>query len=196
MTSGELSWQFRAESVRIEIRAGNTAMAKSTLSRALQACPTSSLLWTESIFMHPRPQRKSKLVDALKRCESAKEILLTAARLFWSDRKMDKARGWFEKTIGADDSWGDGWAFYYAFEESQTEGAASKLKALEARCAAAEPRYGERWQRFAKEGPGIGKQPVEIMKLAAASVPNPFEVAWLDLYTPIEEEKSEEMQED
>jgi hypothetical protein len=35
--------------------------------------------------MEPRPLRKSKLVDALKRCDNDPAVIVARARLFWSE---------------------------------------------------------------------------------------------------------------
>jgi pre-mRNA-processing factor 6 len=47
---------------------------------ALQECPTAGILWAEAIFMEPRPQRKSKGVDACKKCEHDANVLLAISR--------------------------------------------------------------------------------------------------------------------
>ena len=47
---------------------------------AMQECPASGILWAEAIFMESRPQRKTKSVDALKRCEHDPHVLLAVAR--------------------------------------------------------------------------------------------------------------------
>ena len=47
----------------------------------MQECPASGTLWAEAIFMESRPQRKTKSVDALKRCEHDPHVLLAVARL-------------------------------------------------------------------------------------------------------------------
>ena len=47
----------------------------------MQECPASGILWAEAIFMESRPQRKTKSVDALKRCEHDPHVLLAVARL-------------------------------------------------------------------------------------------------------------------
>ena len=45
---------------------GMNDIAKAVLSRALQECPNAGILWAEAIFMAPRPERKTKVVDAIK----------------------------------------------------------------------------------------------------------------------------------
>lgn len=54
----------------------------------MQECPTSGLLWAEAVAMAPRPQRRNKSVDALKRCNDDPHIIAAVAQLFWNDRKV------------------------------------------------------------------------------------------------------------
>lgn len=85
--------------IRIELSAGLKEMANSLMARALQECPTSGELYAEAIFMEPRPQRKSKSVDALKKCEHDPYVLLAVSKLFWSEHKLQKCRDWFNRTV-------------------------------------------------------------------------------------------------
>ena len=50
------------------------------LSSAKQDCSSAGILWAESIFMEPRPQRKTNSVDALKRCEHDPHVLLAVSK--------------------------------------------------------------------------------------------------------------------
>lgn len=43
--------------------------------------------------MAPRPQRRAKSVDALKRCNDDPHIIAAVAQLFWHDRKASHWRG-------------------------------------------------------------------------------------------------------
>ena len=43
-------------------------------------------------------------------------MLYLIIRLFWSDRKIDKARSWFTRTVKIDPDLGDAWAYFYKFE--------------------------------------------------------------------------------
>lgn len=61
------------------------------LAKALQDCPSSGQLWAEAVAMAPRPQRRSKSVDALKRCDNDPYIVAAVANLFWNDRKVRPA---------------------------------------------------------------------------------------------------------
>lgn len=47
----------------------------------MQECPNSGILWAEAIFLEARPQRKTKSVDALKRCEHDPHVLLAVSKL-------------------------------------------------------------------------------------------------------------------
>ncbi len=65
--------------------------------------------------MEERHGRRSKSVDALKKCEHNAHVLLAVAKLFWADRKLKKARAWFERTVKIDSDFGDAWAVFYKF---------------------------------------------------------------------------------
>lgn len=42
--------------------------------------------------------------------------LCTVCRLFWSERKITKAREWFLRTVKIEPDLGDTWGFFYKFE--------------------------------------------------------------------------------
>ncbi|PVU95161.1 hypothetical protein BB561_001983 [Smittium simulii] len=106
------------EAVRIE--GNNPNLAKSLLSRALKECPKSGLLWGELILRESRQQRKAKSVDALKNCDNNDPVIITTiARLFWSERRIEKARSWFQRSCKLDCNYGDGWAWWLKFEKEQ-----------------------------------------------------------------------------
>lgn len=134
--------------IRTELRAGNKKVGDSIMAKALQDCPTSGILWAESIEMVARPQRKSKSVDAVKRSDHDPHVIAAVAKLFWADRKVEKARNWFARAVTLKPEIGDFWALYYKFElqhgteEQQTE--------VVRKCMATEPRKGETWTRVSK----------------------------------------------
>lgn len=70
----------RLESVRLEYRAGLKNIANTLMAKALQECPSSGVLWSEAVFLEARPQRKTKSVDALKKCEHDPHVLLAVAK--------------------------------------------------------------------------------------------------------------------
>eukprot|EP00897_Mesotaenium_endlicherianum_P009105 jgi/Mesen1/8222/ME000442S07492 len=134
--------------IRAEARAGNRKVAEATMAKALQDCPASGVLWAEAIEMAPRPQRKGKSVDALKRCDHDAHVICAVARLFWHDRKVDKARSWFNRAVTLAPGVGDLWAQFYRFELQH--GSEEAQRDVLARCVAQEPRHGEVWARVAK----------------------------------------------
>ena len=152
--------------VRQERESGNVQIAESYLARAIQECPTSGLLLAESVRMAPRPQRKSKSVDALKRCDNDPYVIAAVAILFWSDRKLDKARSWWNRAVTIAPDIGDHWASYYKFE-LQTAGDAEAAKVAE-RCAKADPRHGENWQRVRKRVENWHIGVIDVLKKTAS----------------------------
>ena len=104
------------ESVRMERRANNIGQAKILMAKALQDVPGSGLLWSESIWhLEPRTQRKPRSLEAIKKVDNDPTLFVTVARIFWGERKLDKAMSWFEKAIVLDRDLGDTWAWYYRF---------------------------------------------------------------------------------
>ncbi|KAI8824841.1 PRP1 splicing factor, N-terminal-domain-containing protein [Fimicolochytrium jonesii] len=190
--------QLWCEAVRVETRAGNTPMARALLAKALQECPTSGMLWAEAILMEPRAQRKTRSADALKKCENDPVVVVTVARLFWAERKVDKARNWFGRAVKTDPDLGDSWAWWYKFEgehgEQQhggangagsngtgaapngangaTTGENERQKDVVKACIAAEPAHGEKWQAVAKDLANVGKSSDEILRIVARGLVN------------------------
>uniref|UniRef100_A0A1D2A2C6 Pre-mRNA-processing factor 6 n=1 Tax=Auxenochlorella protothecoides TaxID=3075 RepID=A0A1D2A2C6_AUXPR len=153
---------------RTEARAGNVKAAEAVLARALQACPDSGAVWAESIRAAPRPARRSRSVDALKRCNDDPAVVAAVAQLFWGERKVEKARSWFDRAVTLDPDVGDHWALYLRFEAAHgtPEAAAAVLE----RAVAAEPRHGERWQALAKD-PVNAHQPLgTLLKKLAQTI--------------------------
>ncbi|KAI8148081.1 PRP1 splicing factor, N-terminal-domain-containing protein [Fennellomyces sp. T-0311] len=156
------------EGIRLEIRAKNTSAAKSMSARALQECPTSGALWREVIYLEARPQRKARSVDALKKCEHDPIVVTTVALLFWTDRKIEKARNWFQKAVQIDMDQGDSFAWWYKFELQH--GTEEQQELVVKRCVAAEPHHGEHWQAVAKNMANVGKKTADILKLCASQL--------------------------
>lgn len=73
-----------------------------------------------AIWAEPRPTRKARSADALRKAGSDPWVLCSVARLFWAERKIEKARHWFERAVSApenpSDTWGDIWAWWLKFE--------------------------------------------------------------------------------
>ncbi|KAK9089353.1 hypothetical protein Scep_028435 [Stephania cephalantha] len=146
--------------IRAESRHGNKKESDILMAKALQECPTSGILWAASIEMVPRPQRKTKSIDALKRCDHDPHVIAAVAKLFWLDRKVDKARNWLNRSVTLAPDIGDFWALYYKFELQH--GTEESQKDVLNRCIAAEPKYGEKWQAISKAVEN-SHQPVEAI---------------------------------
>jgi pre-mRNA-processing factor 6 len=181
------------ESVRVERRANNIAQARVLMARALQEVPASGLLWSESIWhLEPRASRKARSLEAIKKVENDPILFLTVARIFWGERRLEKAMTWFEKAIVADSDYGDGWAWYYKFLlQHGTEvsfqndirlsdfgnrlaniffSAQDKRADVISKCVTTEPKHGEAWQAIAKDPINAHKTTEEILKLVAEAV--------------------------
>lgn len=153
------------EAVRIETRGGRKDFARTLMAKAMQECPTSGILWAEAIFMESRPQRKTKSVDALKRCEHDCHVLLAVARLFWSERKINKSREWFNRAVKLDPDLGDSWAYFYKFELQH--GTEAQQESIMQRCVMAEPHHGENWCAVSKATPNWRLRTKDILPIVA-----------------------------
>jgi len=154
------------KSVRIEANAGMDDIAKAVLARALQECPNAGILWAEAIFMAPRPQRKTKSVDALKHCEHDPTVLLAVSKLFWSERKIQKCRDWFTRTVKLEPDLGDAWINFYKFE--LIHGTSEQQETVLKQCVGAEPHHGPLWCKYSKDMKHW-QEKTEFFLLAAAN---------------------------
>lgn len=154
-----------AESVSVEERSGGSIQAKAMLARGLQECPTSGLLWSLSIWSEPRPMRKTRSVDALKKSADNPVIICTVARLFWAERKIEKARHWFERAVATAPDLGDTWGWWLRFERQH--GVEEQREQVRVKCTAAEPHHSPVWQSIAKDDANRGRSVREILGLVA-----------------------------
>ncbi len=86
-----------------------------TSNQALQSHKSSPVFWVHAIELEPKSTRRAKIVDAMKHCENSPDILLAVSRLFWKDRKEEKAKKWIERALALDSKSGDAWVHYYLF---------------------------------------------------------------------------------
>ncbi|CAK7221867.1 U4/U6 x U5 tri-snRNP complex subunit Prp1 [Sporothrix curviconia] len=157
------------ELVRIERRAGNMAQAKALMAAALKQMPKSGLLWSERIwFLEPRTQRKPLSLEAIKQVDNDPQLFVAVARIFWGERKLERAQNWFEKALVLDADIGDSWAWYYKF--LLQHGTAEKRADVISKCVMNDPRHGEHWQAIAKDPKNASKNVEEILKLVAADL--------------------------
>jgi pre-mRNA-processing factor 6 len=134
--------------IAIEDGAGMRKIAESMLAKALQECPVSGVLWALAISFASKTQQRERCTDALKRCDKDALVLLAVAKVFWSDRKLDKAKVWLERACALDPKLGDAWCYLYLYAR-QHETAEAQTKAIQ-RCVAAEPNKGEHWTAVSK----------------------------------------------
>ena len=162
--------QLWLEAIRLEWKTGLKDIASAMMAKALQDCPSSGLLWSETIFIVDRPQRKTKSVDALKKCEHDPHVLLAVSKLFWTERKTQKCREWFNRAVKIDPDFGDAWGFFYKFE--LLHGTAEEQNDVKKRCVQAEPRHGEVWTSISKSPQNWRARTEDILLMVAAlSVP-------------------------
>ncbi|EMC95725.1 hypothetical protein BAUCODRAFT_71901 [Baudoinia panamericana UAMH 10762] len=155
------------ESVRLEYRAKNMAAANQKMAQALQECPTSGLVWSERIWhLEQRTQRKPRILEAIQKAENDPILFVTAARIFWGERKLDKADSWFQKAAILDPDYGDTWAWWYKFLVQH--GTDERREEVVARCVQTEPKHGEMWAAVRKHPDNAGKSVEEVLKIVAA----------------------------
>ena len=176
------SAELWTESVRVERRANNITQAKILMAKALQEVPNSGLLWSESIWhLEPRTQRKPRSLEAIKKVDNDPILFVTVARIFWGERRLEKASTWFEKAILLDSDLGDTWAWYYKFllqhgtdvsrmpspqyDVLCTNFLQEKREDVISKCVLSEPKHGEVWQSVAKDPLNYSKTTEEILKL-------------------------------
>ncbi|CRG84645.1 Pre-mRNA-splicing factor prp1 [Talaromyces islandicus] len=154
------------ESVRVERRANNMNQAKILMAKAQQEAPQSGLLWAESIwFLEPRTHRKPRSLEAIKKVDNDPILFITVARIFWDERRLEKAMTWFEKAILSDSDYGDAWGWYYKFLTQH--GTDEKRRDVVSKCVVSEPKHGEVWQSVAKDPTNFNKTTEEILLLVA-----------------------------
>ncbi|KAH7354578.1 PRP1 splicing factor, N-terminal-domain-containing protein [Pyrenochaeta sp. MPI-SDFR-AT-0127] len=158
--------ELLCEAVRLERRQNNVPAAQKIMAAALQECPNSGLLWAEKIMhLESRTQRKPRALEAIKKVEKDPQLFVVVARIFWSERRLDKAATWFTKAVVLDPDYGDGWVWYYKFLEQH--GTEEKKEEVLSKAAMAEPKHGEIWQSVAKH-PKTARMSVEDIIRSAA----------------------------
>ncbi|KAF1963650.1 hypothetical protein CC80DRAFT_460550 [Byssothecium circinans] len=155
------------EAVRLERRQSDIPAAQKIMAAALQECPNSGILWAEKIMhLESRTQRKPRALEAIKKVEKDALLFVVVARIFWAERRLDKAATWFTKAVVLDPDFGDAWVWYWKFLEMH--GTEEKKAEVLGRVAAAEPKHGEVWQSVSKDPKNFRKSVEEVLRLAAA----------------------------
>ncbi|PPQ81918.1 hypothetical protein CVT25_013766, partial [Psilocybe cyanescens] len=121
------------------ISSATSAQAKAMLSRALQECPSSGLLWALALWSELRASRKTKSVDALRKTKDSPLVVCTVARVLWADRMVERAGDWFGRATATDPDLGDVWAWWLKFERQH--GNEKQREIVRTKCVAAEPHH-------------------------------------------------------
>lgn len=127
-------------------------------------------IWTETVSTIPKIQRRTYISSALKENEDDPFIVMTAAKLFWSSRKPDRARVWMKRALDKNPDLGDFWAMMYVFELQN--GSAEQQEEVIHDCTRANPRHGEVWTSVSKLKENRRKGTAEILKLVAERMKN------------------------
>ncbi|CDR99669.1 probable pre-mRNA splicing factor prp1 [Sporisorium scitamineum] len=155
------------ESIQVELSATppNPTQAKTLLARALQSLPSSGLLWSLAIQLEPRPGRKTKMTDALKKTSDDSYVLSTVAQQFWLEGKNVQARKWFQRATEAGSSIGDHWAMWLKFERAH--GSDDQRNQVQDRVDKLKPKYGLVWPAVRKDPSNRARSTVEVLHLTA-----------------------------
>lgn len=155
------------ESVRLEYRAKNMPAANQKMAQALQECPTSGLVWSERIWhLEARTQRKPRILEAIQKADNDPILFVTAARIFWGERKLEKADSWFTKAAILDPDYGDTWAWWFKF--LLQHGTEEKRAEIVSKCVLNEPKHGEVWQGVRKKPENANLGIEQVLRLVAS----------------------------
>jgi len=160
--------------IRLEQRVDNHKKAQQMIAQALQECPKSGILWAHAIASDARQARKSRTHAALNECKEDPYVFAAAAKLFWIDRKISKARGWFNRAVTVGPQIGDIWAAFYKFELEH--GTPESQEAVLKRCVEADPTEGEKWKATKRKIENFFTKADGILKQVAAQMKDVFEV--------------------
>lgn len=159
-------------SVKLEQNAKNPHGVVHMLSRGLQECQNNGELWALAIELEPKAQRKAKSLDAIKSCDNDPFVIVAVAKLFWKERKLEKARKWFERAIAINSDYGDAWIYYYRFEREF--GKPLEVAEIVRNCNAADPHHGRLWVSISKQVDNWRLKPEQIMNIGASKIEHEF----------------------
>lgn len=107
------------DAIILQLSQNNKVEARQLVARALQACPSSGLIWSIQFDLLDPKKRKPALVEALKACDNSSEILVVVGLDFWRQKKPQKALEWWKRAIDADPTNGDAWTAVYLADANQ-----------------------------------------------------------------------------
>ena len=59
-------------------------------------------MWSLAVENEPKRTRKAKIVDAMKKGENNPYVVLSIAKIFWKEKKYEKARKWLNLILFKD----------------------------------------------------------------------------------------------
>lgn len=119
LTKWRNSPQIWYDAITLQLSQNNKVEARQLVARALQACPSSGLIWSIQFNLLDPKKRKPALVEALKACDNSSEILVVVGLDFWRQKKPQKALEWWKRAIDADSTNGDAWTAVYLVDSEQ-----------------------------------------------------------------------------
>eukprot|EP01054_Gregarina_sp_Poly1_P010641 Gregarina_sp_Poly_1__10640@NODE_79_length_15751_cov_81_561464_g67_i0_p2_GENE_NODE_79_length_15751_cov_81_561464_g67_i0NODE_79_length_15751_cov_81_561464_g67_i0_p2_ORF_typecomplete_len1003_score189_42PRP1_N/PF06424_12/7_2e43TPR_15/PF13429_6/3_4e03TPR_15/PF13429_6/3_1e05TPR_15/PF13429_6/0_00085TPR_15/PF13429_6/2_8e09TPR_15/PF13429_6/5_9e06TPR_15/PF13429_6/1_6e05Suf/PF05843_14/0_0032Suf/PF05843_14/0_0024Suf/PF05843_14/0_049Suf/PF05843_14/7_1e07Suf/PF05843_14/5_8e10Suf/PF05843_14/6ChAPs/PF09295_10/0 len=166
----ELIW-FKAVEIEKLDPDSPKGMAQQMVSRALQRCPKSGLLLCEAVWLEDKVKRGAKVFEALTKSERDPSCVEAAARVFWEDNKVKKAREWFLKTHELGPRYGDAYGSHLAFEIERGE--YDRVAEIFRAASEAEPNEGLRWNSVAKRVENWGKSvPEKLLEFVKECYPS------------------------
>jgi pre-mRNA-processing factor 6 len=155
LPTDEILW-YKGYMVEAACHGSDSTACRVLLSRALQSCPSSGILWAYAISTEPVATRHPKCLDALKRCPNHPLVVSAVAKFFWVEKlQFDKARKWFQNALASEGgSYGQVFAEFLAFELSQGDDNIFNLESLIKQISQLDDRQvnkGFEWNQFRKQ---------------------------------------------
>lgn len=151
------------DAITLQLRQNNKVEARQLVARALQACPSSALIWALQFGLLDKNKRKPALVEALKACDNSSDILVVVGLDFWRQSKQQKALEWWKRAIDADATNGDAWIAVYMADLEQFDWSKYEL-------AFDRINHGRWWLATKKDPKSIMFSPRQVVTAASAKM--------------------------
>lgn len=152
--------------IELERSLKNYQEVRNLVNQAYQKFRNSPLIWYEKLkVVGKRSEMKKNFVEAMKETNSDPLILLAVGANFYIESKYDKAKIWFERSIGADKDFGDAWCWLYVFYKKKNQ--SEELLQLVKEFKIAEPKHGKVWPSVAKDIKNFEKTTEELLDIAS-----------------------------
>ena len=166
LPSDPLTW---LHSIKLELKCDNTAIAQHLLARSLQACPSSGRLWALAIEMEPQATRLRKSTDAVNHAKTDPYVFIAIGKIFWVEKKLTKARKFFERATELEKDNGDPWLYRLALEKSS--GDAANVQKVKADFLKADPKHGELWCMHRKKPENWRRDKFDLLSSIPVTLP-------------------------